>query len=105
MQVGTWVPNPYNVYVVSKENAVKYYNQVQDDTKDTYEVRWYVSRGNSGEIANVELREQDTNYTDKFQKVDGTYEDMLKYSSISQHQELCLEKMDGYEYIMMKQMN
>ena len=80
VQVGTWVPNPYNVYVVSKENAVKYYNQVQDDTKDTYEVRWYVSRGNSGEISNVELREQDSNYTDKFLKTDGTYEDMLKYS-------------------------
>ena len=80
VQVGTWVPNPYNVYVVSKENAVKYYNQVQDDTKDTYEVRWYVSRGNSGEISNVELREQDSNYTDKFQSTDGTYEDMLKYS-------------------------
>ena len=80
VQVGTWVPNPYNVYVVSKDNAVKYYNQVQDDTKDTYEVRWYVSRGNSGEIANVELREQDSNYTDKFQKTDGTYEDMLPYS-------------------------
>ncbi len=80
VQVGTWVPSPYNVYVVSKENAVKYYNQVQDDTKDTYEVRWYVSRGNSGEIANVELREQDANYTDKFQKTDGTYEDMLAYS-------------------------
>ena len=80
VQVGTWVPSPYNVYVVSKENAVKYYNQVQDDTKDTYEVRWYVTRGNSGEIANVELREQDANYTDKFQKTDGTYEDMLAYS-------------------------
>ena len=80
VQVGTWVPSPYNVYVVSKENAVKYYNQVQDDTKDTYEVRWYVSRGNSGEIANVQLREQDANYTDKFQKTDGTYEDMLQYS-------------------------
>ena len=80
VQVGTWVTSPYNVYVVSKENAVKYYNQVQDDTKDTYEVRWYVSRGNSGEIANVQLREQDTNYTDKFQTTDGTYEDMLKYS-------------------------
>ena len=80
VQVGTWVPNPYNVYVVSKENAVKYYNQVQDDTKDTYEVRWYVSRGNSGEISNVELREQDSNYTDKFLTTDGTYEDMLKYS-------------------------
>ena len=80
VQVGTWVPNPYNVYVVSKENAVKYYNQVQEDTKDTYEVRWYVSRGNSGEISNVELREQDSNYTDKFLTTDGTYEDMLKYS-------------------------
>ena len=65
---------------MSKEDAVKYYNQVQDDTKDTYEVRWYVSRGNSGEISNVELREQDSNYTDKFQSTDGTYEDMLKYS-------------------------
>ena len=80
VQVGTWVPSPYNLYVVSKENAVKYYNQVQDDTKDTYEVRWYVSRGNSGEIANVQLREQDANYTDKFQTTDGTYEDMLPYS-------------------------
>ena len=80
VQVGTWVPSPYNVYVVSKENAVKYYNQVQDDTKDTYEVKWSVSRGNSGEIANVQLREQDTNYTDKFQTTDGTYEDMLPYS-------------------------
>ncbi len=80
VQVGTWVASPYNVYVVSKENAVKYYNQVQDDTKDTYEVRWYVSRGNSGEIANVQLREQDSNYTDKFLTTDGTYEDMLQYS-------------------------
>ena len=80
VQVGVWVPNPYNVHVVSKENAVKYYNQVQDDTKDRYEVRWYVSRGNSGEIANVQLREQDSNYTDKFLTTDGTYEDMLPYS-------------------------
>ncbi len=80
VQVGTWVPNPYNVYVVSKENAVSYYNQVPNDTKDTYEVKWYVSRGNSGEISNVQLREQDANYTDKFLKTDGTYEDMLSYS-------------------------
>ena len=80
IQVGTWVPAPYNVYVVSKENAVKYYNQVQDDTRDTYEVRWYVYRGNSGEIANVSLREQDENYTDKFLKTDNTYDEMLKYS-------------------------
>ena len=80
VQVGTWVKSPYNVYVVSKENAVDYYNQVEEKTKDTYEVRWYVSRGNSGTISNVKLREQDANYTDKFQHTDGTYEDMLKYS-------------------------
>ena len=43
-------------------------------------IRWYVSRGNSGTISNVKLREQDANYTDKFQYADGTYEDMLKYS-------------------------
>ncbi len=80
IQVGTWVSNPYNVYVISKENAVGYYNQMEEATKDTYEVRWYVARGNSGEISNVQLREQDNNYTDKFLKTDGTYEDMLKYS-------------------------
>ena len=80
VQVGTWVSNPYNVYVISKENAVGYYNQIEEATKDTYEVRWYVARGNSGEISNVQLREQDNNYTDKFLKTDGTYEDMLKYS-------------------------
>ena len=57
VQVGTWVKSPYNVYVVSKENAVDYYNQVEEKTKDTYEVRWYVSRGNSGTISNVKLRE------------------------------------------------
>ena len=37
VQVGTWVKSPYNVYVVSKENAVDYYNQVEEKTKDTYE--------------------------------------------------------------------
>ncbi len=80
VQVGTWVPSPYYVYVVSKENAVDYYNQIEEKEQDTYEVRWYVSRGNSGTISNVELKEQASNYTDKFQKTDGTYEDMLKYS-------------------------
>ena len=80
VQVGTWLPSPYNVYVISKENAVKYYNNDDSKDNDTYEVRWYVSRGNSGTISNVQLKEQDNNYTDKFQKSDGTYEDMLKYS-------------------------
>ena len=80
VQVGTWVGNPYNVYVISKEKAVEYYNQVEEKEKDTYEVRWYVSRGNSGTIAGVKIREQDNNYTDKFQKTDATYEEMEKYS-------------------------
>ena len=80
VQVGTWLPSPYNVYVISKENAVKYYNNDDSKDNDTYEVRWYVSRGNSGTISNVQLKEQDNNYTDKFQKADGTYEEMLKYS-------------------------
>ena len=80
VQVGTWVARPYNVYVISKDNAVKYYNQEEEKQSDKYEVRWYVSRGNSGDISNIRLREQDANYTDKFLKTDSTYEDMLKYS-------------------------
>ena len=80
VQVGAWVGSPYNVYVVSKENAVDYYNQVEEKTKDTYEVRWYVYRGNSGTISNVQLKEQDNNYTDKFLTTENQYDDMLKYS-------------------------
>ena len=80
IQVGTWVGSPYNVYAISKENAVDYYNEVEEKTKDTYEVRWYVSRGNSGTISNVQLKEQDSNYTDKFLTTENQYEDMLKYS-------------------------
>ena len=80
VQVGSWVGSPYNVYVVSKENAVNYYNQVEEKTNDTYEVRWYVYRGNSGTISNVQLKEQDNNYTDKFLTTGNQYYDMLKYS-------------------------
>ena len=80
VNVGTKLAYPYDTYVVSKENAVKYYNN--DETKDnnTYEVRWYVSRGNSGTIEHVKLKEQDNNYTDKFLTTENQYEDMLKYS-------------------------
>lgn len=80
IQVGTYVGNGYNTNVISKENALKYYNNDEEKTNDKYEVKWSVSRGNSGEIENIQLREQVNNYTDKFQKTDGTYEDMLPYS-------------------------
>ena len=80
IQVGAYVGNGYNANVISKENAITYYNNDENKSNDTYEVRWSVARGNSGEIANIKLREQDANYTDKFSKTDGTYEDMLPYS-------------------------
>ena len=80
VQVGTWVGNPYNVYVVSKENVVDYYNNIEETQNDRYEVKWYVSRGNSGTISNVELKEQDNNYTDKFLTTENQYVEMLKYS-------------------------
>ena len=80
IQVGAYVGNGYNANVISKENALTYYNNDENKSNDTYEVRWSVARGNSGEIANIKLREQDANYTDKFSKTDGTYEDMLPYS-------------------------
>ena len=80
VQVGTWVPSPYYVYVVSKEKAVSYYNNDEEKEEDRYEVRWYVSRGNSGDISNVELKETEENYGDKFLTTSNTYEDMTEYS-------------------------
>ena len=80
IQVGAYVGNGYNANVISKENALTYYNNDENKSNDIYEVRWGVARGNSGKIANIQLREQDANYTDKFSKIDGTYVDMLKYS-------------------------
>ena len=80
IQVGAYVGNGYNANVISKENALTYYNNDENKSNDTYEVRWSVARGNSGKIANIQLREQDANYTDKFSKTDGKYEDMLPYS-------------------------
>ena len=75
IKVGRYVGGEYNSWVVSKNNANKYYAGGQD-LEDTYEVMWFVTRGTDGKVSSVRLSEQDDNYTDKFLRSDGTYVDM-----------------------------
>lgn len=71
----------YQEYVVSKEEPLKLYNQTEETTKDTYEVRWYAYTGSKVEIDSLQMKEQDSPYTDQFQNNAGTYLSMQNYTS------------------------
>ena len=63
VKVGTYMNDPAYRYVVSKKNPLKTYNgEVGEDT-DTYNVKWYVSKGENESNAGLKMAD---NQTDKF---------------------------------------
>lgn len=49
-EIGEYVAYPYDRYEVSKKNAIRAYNNIELEEKDTYDVRWIFRRGSSGTI-------------------------------------------------------
>ena len=76
VKVGKYLPDPYDAWIVSKDNVIKEYNNESEEEKDTYEVLWAVGRGNDGQISSVKLSETEKNYTDKFLTTDNEYVEM-----------------------------
>ena len=67
-------------YVVSKEKPLNIYNNIEsEDEQDLYNVKWQFSTGTEIIEESVILREQESNYTDKFLDVNSNYIDMLDY--------------------------
>ena len=63
VKVGTYMNDPAYRYVVSKKNPLKTYNgEVGEDT-DTYNVKWYVSKGENESNAGLKMADSQT---DKF---------------------------------------
>ena len=82
VKVGKYVSKPYDAWVISKDKAIKtYQNNETSDEEDTYEVLWRVKRGADGNISNIKLKETDENYTDRFLTSDNQYIDMQEFVS------------------------
>ena len=78
--VGKYVSSPTWRYIVSKIKPIKIYNCLsEEETEDTYEVRWYAYTGTQGESTGIvmkETRDESEQVTDQFIKTDGSTESM-----------------------------
>ena len=78
--VGEYISRPTWRYVVSKQKPIKIYNGVsEEETGDTYQVRWYAYTGTAGESTGLVIKEtQDggEQVSDQFIKTDGSQESM-----------------------------
>ena len=78
--VGKYVSSPTWRYIVSKIKPIKIYNGLsEEETEDTYEVRWYAYTGTQGESTGIvmkETRDESEQVTDQFIKTDGSTESM-----------------------------
>ena len=80
VQVGKYVQNPYNSWVVSKAKPDRAYNNyMQEDFEyevDRYDVLWEIGRGKEGTVSNIIARETDKNPTDQIITTDNRYIDI-----------------------------
>lgn len=67
-------------YVISKEEPLKIYNNLAEETKDLYEVRWYAYTGNKTKIDSIQMKDNSTPYSDRFLNNSGTYFNMQDYT-------------------------
>ena len=78
--VGEYISRPTYRYVVSKQKPIKIYNGTsEEETGDTYQVRWYAYTGTAGESTGLVMKEtQDggEQVSDQFIKTDGSQESM-----------------------------
>ena len=78
--VGKSVSSPTYRYMVSKQKPLRIYNGIsEEETEDTYQVRWEITTGSDGESTGVVLKETQDNQvqvSDQFIKTDNTEESM-----------------------------
>ena len=78
--VGKYITTPSYRYVVSKQKPLRIYNGLSDEeTDDTYQVRWEVYTGTNGESSGIVMKETkdgEEQGVDKFIKTDSSKESM-----------------------------
>lgn len=67
-------------YVISKEEALKKYNGTAEETNDVYTVEWRASSGNTQKISSLIMKENTSNYSDRFLNTSGQYFNMSSYT-------------------------
>ena len=80
VEIGTYRSYDYK-YVISKQEPLKLYNQTAEETEDLYTVRWYAYTGNVQSYNSLQMKENSTPYTDRFQNNGGTYYNMSDYTN------------------------
>ncbi len=78
--VGKYLTTPGYRYIVSKEKPLILYNGVsEEETEDTYQVRWKTTTGTDGEPTGIVLKEtqaEEEQVSDEFIKSDASSESM-----------------------------
>ena len=78
--VGEYLTNPTYRYTVSKKKPLKIYNELSDEEKDdTYNVKWYVSKGTNESSDGIVMKETATGaeqVSDQFVKTDASKDSM-----------------------------
>ena len=78
--VGDYISKPTWRYVISKQKPIRIYNGTsEEETNDTYQVRWYAYTGTEGNSTGLVMKEtQDgaEQVADQFIKTDGSQESM-----------------------------
>ena len=67
-------------YIISKEEALKKYNGTSEETNDIYTVQWRASTGNTQKISSLIMKENPSNYSDRFLNTSGQYFNMSSYT-------------------------
>ena len=78
--VGEYLTNPTYRYTVSKKKPLKIYNELSDEEKDdTYNVKWYISKGTNESSDGIVMKETATGaeqVSDQFVKTDASKDSM-----------------------------
>ena len=78
--VGEYLTSPTYRYTVSKKKPLKIYNELSDEEKDdTYNVKWYVSKGTNESSDGIVMKETATGaeqVSDQFVKTDASKDSM-----------------------------
>ena len=68
-------------YTVSKKKPIQIYNGITEETtEDYYDVTWYLSTGNQGEVTSAVMKETPEKYTDEFLNTSQQFSSMLEYT-------------------------
>lgn len=85
VEVGTYVGNPYNAWVISKEKVDRAYNNLTTEDyefeEDRYTVLWQLTRGLEGSVYQMVVKEQTENNVDKILTTGNSYIDMENFVS------------------------